>query len=886
MLSDLRYRMRALFYRKQVDAEMDEELAYHLDRETEKYRRGGARQEEAMRQARMALAGPEQVRQQCREGRGITAWEQLAKDLRYGLRILKKSPGVTAMILLSLGIGIGANTAIFSVTNTLLLKPLPYPHPDRLAILWLRSPAIGIPQDWPSPGQYHDIRTQNHVFDQTALAIDDSYTLTGVEKTQKVDAIEASSSLLPMLGAKPLLGRTFLPEEDRPGQPESVVLTYGLWKRTFGGDPGIVGKSITLDDRATTVVGVLPAEFRLNHEVLPTIGGVDRAEMFLPLPMDSKKELDYGPEDFNIVARLKPGATMQQAQADIDRIAARLRQEKHRDRSFTISVVPLLEQVVGNVRSAVLVLFGAVGLVLLIACTNVANLLLSRATAREKEIAMRTALGAGRRRVAVQLLTESLMLSLLGGGLGLAIAAAALYAIRAMHPGNIPRLDELGMDLRVFGFALGVSMATGIIFGLAPAVRASRLDLNSTLKSGGRTSGSGLNAKRDRLRGALVIAELAISLPLLAGAGLLVRSFVRLVNVPPGFNPANVISMEVPTHGPRYKDRTERVQFFQALGDKLNRLPGVTMQGAVSSLPLTPSVGWGGFEVEGYVPPPNEPEMQADLRCATPGYFKTMQIPLLGGRWFTDDDNETGLRVVIVDEKLAKRFWPHGDAIGKHIRNNDDQPWLTVVGVAGVVKEYGLDTDTRMVVYFPYAQNAAGNMFLVARTSAAPASMADAVAAQVHDLDRELPVYDVATMEQRLHDSLARQRFAMTMLAAFACFAMILAAIGLYGVLSFLVSQGTAEIAIRMALGAQRSRILAQVFRQGMGLALMGITAGLMGAVTLTRLMAGLLFGVSAYDPVTFSAVVILLAAVALAACYFPARRAMRVEPMAALRAE
>jgi predicted permease len=344
--------------------------------------------------------------------------------------------------------------------------------------------------------------------------------------------------------------------------------------------------------------------------------------------------------------------------------------------------------------------------------------------------------------------------------------------------------------------------------------------------------------------------------------------------------------MEVPTHGPRYKDRTERVQFFQALGDKLNRLPGVTMQGAVSSLPLTPSVGWGGFEVEGYVPPPNEPEMQADLRCATPGYFKTMQIPLLGGRWFTDDDNETGLRVVIVDEKLAKRFWPHGDAIGKHIRNNDDQPWLTVVGVAGVVKEYGLDTDTRMVVYFPYAQNAAGNMFLVARTSAAPATMADAVAAQVHDLDRELPVYDVATMEQRLHDSLARQRFAMTMLAAFACFAMILAAIGLYGVLSFLVSQGTAEIAIRMALGAQRSRILAQVFRQGMGLALMGITAGLMGAVTLTRLMAGLLFGVSAYDPVTFSAVVILLAAVALAACYFPARRAMRVEPMAALRAE
>jgi predicted permease len=884
MLSDLMYRVRALFQRKAVDAEMDEELAYHLDREAEKYRRAGVSPEDAMRRARMALRGPEQVRQQCREARGIKIVDIVVQDLRYGARLLRKSPAATAMILLSLGIGIGANTAIFSVTNTLLLSPLPYPHADRLALLWLRSPGIGIPQDWPSPGQYHDIKTQNHVFDATALAIDDSFALTGIAKTVKVDGIQASSSLLPMLGAKPKLGRIFLPKEDGPGQPDNVVLTYGLWKRVFGGNAGIVGQSITLNGKAHTVVGVLSEDFRLNHEVLPTIGGIEKAEIFLPLPMDGKQELNYGPEDFNIIARLRPGVTPQQAQADIDIIAARLREEKHRDRSFTISVVPLMEQVVGNVRSAVLVLFGAVGLVLLIACTNVANLLLSRATARQKEIAMRTALGAGRGRVVAQLLTESVMLGLLGGVAGLGIAAASLLVIRRMHPGNIPRIDELGMDFRVFGFAPAISILTGIVFGLAPALRASRLDLNSTLKSGGRASGSGgMSVKRDRLRGALVIAELAISLPLLAGAGLLVRSFVHLLNVPPGFTSANVISMQVSAEGLKYQSRAQRVLFYNGLEERVRALPGVTLVGGVSSLPLTPSVGWGGVQVEGYVAPPNQPELQVDKRAASMNYFKTMEIPLIEGRWFSTADTDQSASAVIVDEKLAQRFWPGGDAIGKHIRGNSRDPWLTIVGVVGVVKEYGLDVDTRMVMYYPGYGNTS---FLVARTNVAPATMADAIVQQVHALDADVPVYNIATMGQRLRDSLARQRFAMTMLAAFAGFAMLLAAIGLYGVLSFLVSQGTPEIAIRMALGAQRSRILSMVFRQGMGLAFAGVALGLVGAFALTRLMAGLLFGISTYDPPTFAGVALLLAAVALAACYFPSRRAMRVEPMAALRAE
>ncbi len=813
--------------------------------------------------------------------------QTLIQDLRYSARMLMKNPSVTLVIVLSLAIGIGANTALFSVTNTLLLKPLPYAHPERLAILWLRSPGIGIPQDWPSPGQYHDIRTQNHVFDETAIAIGGGYTLSGTSKAIKVDGIEASSSLLPMLGVKPMLGRIFTADEDHPGKPDTVVLTYGLWKDSFGGDPGLVGGNITLDGKPRTVVGVLPRKFRLGHEVIPVIGGIDKVQIFLPLPMDAKEELNYGPEDYNILTRMKPDVTMEQAQADISIIAARLREEKHRDRTFTISVVPLTEQVVGNVRTSVLILLGAVALVLLIACTNVANLLLARATGRQKEIAMRTALGAGRARLVMQLLTESILLSLLGGVAGLAVSAVGLYVVEKIHPGNIPRLDELGMDYGVLLFTFGISILTGVLFGLAPALRASRVDLNTALKAGGRSSTSGgLRVRRDKLRGALVIAELAISLTLLAGAGLLIRSFVRLVNVPPGFNPDKVISMQVAATGPKYKDHMRRVQFYNELENRVRTLPGVAGFGAVSVLPLTPSVGWGGMQVEGYVPPKDAPELQVDKRWATPDYFRTMEIPLITGRFFTSADTDKSQSVVLIDQKMADRFWPKGDAVGKRIRQGDKEPWLTIVGVVGVVKQYGLDIDTKMVTYFPYATWMNGEMFVTARTTGDPAALANSIIAEVHTLDSDIPVFDTATMQERVHDSVARQRFAMAMLGAFAGFAVILAAIGIYGVMSFLVTQGTSDIAIRMALGAQRGRILSLVMQQGMGLALIGIAAGVVGALSLTHLMSGLLFNVSATDPVTFVGMAILLTMVALAACYFPARRAMRVDPMVVLRYE
>jgi predicted permease len=659
------------------------------------------------------------------------------------------------------------------------------------------------------------------------------------------------------------------------------VLTYGFWKDVFGGDAKVLGRSLQLNGKAHTVIGVLRPDFRLNREAIPTVGGTDKPQIFLPLPMDARDESDYGPENFNILARLKPGVTAQEGQADIDRIATRLRIEKHRDPSFTISVVPLMDQVVGNVRGSLLLLFGAVGFVLMIACTNVANLLLSRASARQKEIAVRSAHGAGRRRVIRQLLTESMMLSLLGGAAGLAIATACLEAIRAMHPGNIPRLDELGMDYRVFGFALGISIFTGIAFGLLPALRVARVDLNTTLKLGTRGARhGGLSARRDGLRGMLVIGELAVSLPLLAGAGLLVRSFVRVLDVPPGFNPDHVVSMQLSAEGIKYQDRAQRVQFYNSLEERIRHLPGVSSEGLVSALPLTPAVGWGGVSVEGYVPPRNQPEIQVDKRVASVDYFRTMQIPLMEGRWFTLDDMDKSASV-IVDEKMAHFFWPDGNAIGKHVRGNSKQPWLTVIGVAGVVKEYGLDEDTRMVMYMPYV---ATTTYLVARTSSDPAKMAETIAGQIHAIDPEIPVYDAATMDQRLKDSLARQRFSMIMLAAFAIFAMVLAAVGLYGVMAYLVEQGTGEIAIRMALGAQRSSVLAMILRQGMLMACAGIVLGLAGAGMLTRLMASLLFHVSTYDFATFSAVASLLLCVALAACVFPALKATRVQPMEALR--
>ena len=808
------------------------------------------------------------------------------QDLRYAFRVLRKNAALTVVIVVSLAIGIGANSAIFSVVDALLLRPLPYPHADRLAAIWLHSPGIGILRDWPSPGEYIDIQNQNHSFEQMALAQSRTFTLTGREQPELVAALSTQSSLLSMLGARPLLGRTLLPEEDKPGQPAVAILSYGVWQRLFNSDPAIVGRSITLNGKQYAVAGVLRHGFLLNAEVMPSEGPMDKVDIFLPLALGADAEQRRGDENYNIVARLKPGVSLQQAQTDIDVIASRIRVKDRRDVSFGMDVVGLQQQVVGDVRRALLVLLGAVALVLLIACANVANLLLARAAGREKEVAIRTALGADWRRLTRQLLTESILLGLLGGGAGLLVARLSLAVVRSMNPGNIPRLDEIGINGAVLAFTFGLSLATGVLFGLAPAWRAIRLDPNSSLKAGGRSgrADGGLYMKRHRLRGLLVVSEIALSLILLIGAGLLTRSFVRLQSVPPGFTTDHVMTMQVATNDTKYHDDKVLAGFYRDVEARVAHLPGVVAEGAVSALPLTGSVGWGGIHVEGYAPPPGQ-ELQVDLRTASTDYFRAMQIPLVAGRFFSNRDVIDMPQAAIIDAKFAQRFWPHGDAIGKHLWFDPKKP-ITIVGVVGVVKQYGLETDGKIATYFPLQQEPDRGTFLVARTTSDDAGLSAAIVREIHAVDPGAVVYGVRTMQDRLFDSLARQRFSSTMLGVFAAFALLLAAVGLYGVMSYLVRQSTRDIGILVALGAGRDDILALVVRQGMQLTLIGIFAGLLCAAALTRVIASLLFAVSATDVATFLTVPALLAVVAFAATVIPAWRASSVDPMVALREE
>jgi predicted permease len=813
----------------------------------------------------------------------MKSWWQ---DLVYAGRVLRKGWFSTLVILISLGIGIGANTAIFSVVDALLLRPLPYPEPDRLAGIWLHSPALAIFRDWPSPGQFLDLKNENHSFEQMALAQIRSVTLTGREQPEHLDGIRTQSALLTMLGGKAQLGRLLLPEEDAPGKPNVAVLTDRLWRRLFSADPQIIGKTIVLDSEPCTVVGVLQRGFRLNGEVMPAEGPMDRVDVFRPLALTAEAWNRRRDENYNILVKLKPGITVQQAQADVNVIAARIREKDKRDASYGMHVTLLQDEVVGDVRRALFVLLGSVALVLLIACANVANLLLARGTARQKEIAMRTAMGASWKQITRQLLTESVMLGALGGLVGLGVAQISLFIVRAMNPGNIPRLEDIGINGSVMAFTFGVSLATGILFGLAPVWRALKLDLNSTLKAGGRAgqADGGILVRRHRLRGLLVISELALSLMLLIGAGLLVRSFVRLEAVPPGFSPDHVLTMQVAANVSKFKDNKQLATFFLEVERRISVLPGVIAQGQIDPLPLTGGVGWGSMNVEGFTPAPGE-ELQVDVRNASANYFSSMKIPLVAGRFFDEHDNSDSPLAVIIDERFAKRFWPEGDAVGKHLWFDPRRPYL-IVGVVGSVKQYGLETDGKIVSYFAEQQRPSDLVSLTIRTAGDPAAMSSAVVHEIHAADPTAVVFNMRTMDEIVHDSLARQRFASTMLAAFAAFAVLLAAVGLYGVMSYLVTQSTRDIGVMVALGARSGDIIGLVVRQGMELAGIGIVAGVVGAVALTRVMASLLFGISAMDTVTFAVVPVLLAGVAFAATVIPAWRTTRVDPVVALRDE
>jgi len=819
----------------------------------------------------------------------------LAHDIRYALRAFAKNPGFTLAAVLSLAIGIGANTSIFSVANALLLRPLPYKDANRLVILWNRSPGLNITEDWFSPAQYLDIKNGHHGFEQVAIAIGGNYNLTGEREPERVGVTRVSSNLLPMLGVSAERGRLFVPGEDSPGAAATAVLTDGMWARRYGRDPEMIGKSITINGQPYEVVGILPQRFALPREVLPLLDGTEQADIFLPLPLAPNAAQIRTNEDYNLVGKLKPGVSVVQAQAELDTITARLRRDYPENYppngGLTFSIVPLLEQVVGNVRPALLVLLGSVGLVLLIACANVANLQLSRAVARQQEIAVRTALGASRWRIIRQLLTESVLLALGGGALGMLMCLWSMQWMHVLGTKSIPRLQDVGIDSRVLLFTVLLSVCSGILFGLAPALRVSRLDLNATLKDASRGSAgtSAVWGHGNNVRRLLVVSELALSVVLLIGAGLLIRSFVRLQNVSPGFNAQNVLTFDLTMTGRKYGDKQAILNTYRQLWDRLEHVPGVSASGGVTSLPLSQAYAWTPITVEGRTPLPGEKFLNADERVVGGHYFEAMGIPLRRGRFFNEQDDASKPRVVLVDEYMAEQVWSGQDPIGKRIHIvelKSDDPWQTVVGVVGRVKQDTLDSDPRIAFYLPQTQYPTRAMTVALRSGHEPSGVLSAVKNELRKLDADLPMYYIRTMQQRVDESLARRRFSMLLLAVFAGVALALATIGIYGVMAYLVNQGTREIGIRVSLGATRRNIVSLVVRQGMALALSGVAIGLAGAVMLTRLIRSLLFGVEATDPVTFVGIALLLGLVALLASYIPARRASRVDPLVALRYE
>jgi predicted permease len=823
--------------------------------------------------------------------------ETIWQDLSYSARLLLKNPGFTLIAILSLAIGIGANSAIFSVTNSILLRPLPYRDPESLVILWNRSPGLNIAQDWFSPAQHYDVKTQNHVFEDTAISIGGSFNLTGQGAPERVDGARVSSSLFPLLGARASMGRVLTGDEDTPGKPQTVILSNGFWQRRFGSDPTVVGKTLTLNGNSLEIVGVMTPDFSLDKEVMPAVNAIERADVLLPLPMNEAGRTDRDHEDYNIFARLKPGVTLTQAQAEMDVITERMKRQYPENYpphgGLTFSVVPLLEQVVGDIRLILYVLFGAVALVLTVACANVANLLLARAAARQKEIAIRTAVGASRARILRQLLTESVMLALAGGLLGLLIAFLAVRLLRAYGPENIPRLDEVGVDARVLLFTFMVSLLTGIVFGLVPALRASRVDLNDVLKEGSRSltggGGGAFGLSHHRLRKLLVIAEVALSLVLLIGAGLLMRSYRQIVNAHPGYNPRNVLSLRLALPASKYPKPDAIAAYFRQVNERIKQLPGVEAVGVTYSLPMsTVAFAWEPIVIEGYAPPGStQTSIISNTRIVSPDYFRVMEIPLLKGRYFTEQDRTGAPEVVIVDETLAARFWPNQNPLGKRLQQRGKpDSWRMVVGVINSARQYSTEKEPPITVYYPHEQYVARNMYLLVRTVSDPAAMTGAVTREIQAADPDLPVFDLNTMEQRLYDSLARQRFSMTLLGIFAGVALILAVIGIYGVMTYWVNQRVHEIGIRLALGAQPANILRLVIGQALALVALGIATGLACAFALTRVMSSLLFGISATDGLTFFALSLLLAGIALLSSYLPARRAAKVDPMIALRYE
>jgi putative ABC transport system permease protein len=809
--------------------------------------------------------------------------ETLLQDMRYAVRMLFKSPAVTAVAVLSLALGISANTVIFSVINTVLLKSLPYTEVDGIVLVWGYTPNDGNNRSQVSATDVDDWRNQNTVFEDVTTYSSWAPILSGTGEPERVAAMQVGDGYFNIMKGEPILGRTFLPEEQEDGKDFVIVLGHGLWQRTFGGDPNVVGKTVLLNSRPYTVVGVMPPDF----QPLPSSLVNADAQFYRPVAEKHDNE-DRSARHLRAIARLKPGVSLATAQSEMTVIAGRLEQEYPRHNTgYGVHLVSIGEDTVGGLRKTLLVMFGAVALVLLIACANVGNLLLARSAARQKEIAIRAALGAARGRLVRQLLTESVMLAMAGGALGLLFAAWGTSLVQSLGSKVNPMLSDIPVDLRVLGFTVAISLLTGIVFGLAPALHTSKLDLNEALKEGGRSSGAG--AARNRLRSALVVSEVAMALVLLISAGLLIKTVIRLRDVNTGFNPANLVTMSVALPNAKYPKAPSWVVFYDQVLERIQSVPGVKSAAVTSVLPFSGNFDGRGLAVETRPRPAGE-EISVDLYIATPGYLQTMGIPMLEGRALTEQDVEGSPLVALVNQTMARELWPNDQAIGKRIKfpgsEKRPQPWRTVVGVVSDVAQYGLDRKPPMQIYLPQAQYPTSFMTLVVRTNSEPARMTASIREQIRAVDGDQAVSKIATMEELLGDSISLRRFSMLLLIGFAGIALTLAAVGIYGVISYTVTQRSHEIGIRMALGAARKDIFKLVVGQGMKLTFSGVAIGLAASFGLTRAVKVLLFGVSPTDPVTFVLISLVLAGVALGACFVPARRATKVDPMIALRYE
>jgi putative ABC transport system permease protein len=817
--------------------------------------------------------------------------ENLFYDFRYGFRTLIKNPAFSIVGILAVMLGTGANSAIFSVVNAILLRPLAFNEPERLVMVWGNNVKSGVPQYPLSVLDFLDYREHNQVFEELASFSYEDYNLSTGDDPEHVSGSIVSANFFSLVGVNPMLGRSFLPREDEAGADRVVIISHGLWKRRFGADPDFVGHTIQLNGASFTVAGVMPSNFQSpNAQDNPQVWvpmSFDGADPFRIPASGGGTEFKNRTHRFLIgVARLKPDVTISQAQSDMEMVARQI-EEQHPDinTGLSVNIVSLHKQIIGNIKPALLVLLAAVGSVLLIACANVANLLLSRAAARQKEFAVRAALGASRFRLIRQLLTESLMLALIGGALGLLLAFAGIKLLLSLNPPNIPRLGEIDVDIRVLGFTLLVSILTGIIFGLAPALQASNPDLNETLKEASRGSTGGRGRKR--IRGLLVISEIVVTTVLLIIAGLMIKSFWSLQNVNPGFSPDNTLTMMVNLAPGKYRENYQISGFYEQLLKRIETLPGVRSVGAVTNLPLTSTVVRFRFTIDGRPPATTGERLVATTGAVNSTYFQAIGIPLLKGRPFSEQDRDKSPPVLIINDTMARRYWPGEDPIGRRLT----LPSLggisrEVVGVVGDIKHSGLDTESGAQIYLPYLQQPWNFMSLVVRTQSNPARMAGVIRHEITALDANQSAYDVKTMQQVVSESVSQPRLYTLLLGVFAAVAMILAAVGIYGVMNYLVSQRVHEIGIRMALGAQAMEIFKMIVGQGMLLALTGVVIGVVAAFLGTRAMESLLFGVSTRDLTTFLGIPMMLAAIAFLSIYIPARRAMKVDPMVALRQE